>query len=275
MDCEDALAALGPLLSDALEPDTERRLLEHLATCPACQAEADRLRDLWRRLGELPVEPPDGARMRQRFQLAVESFQTGMDQERVQWLEHHAGAPRRPEPPPRPVATIAWLAGLAAAALIGVFVGRELPARAMAPSADIVALRQQLQETREMVTLALLRQSSATERLRGVTWTERIDEPGTDVVAALLDALAHDPNVNVRLAAIDALTRYADLPGVRSGAVAALSAAAPPLVQVALIDLLVQVREPSSRDALRRLADDAAADIAVRGRAVRALQELG
>ena len=34
---------------------------------------------------------------------------------------------------------------------------------------------------RETVSLALLRQSSASERLRGVSWTERIENPGADV----------------------------------------------------------------------------------------------
>lgn len=272
MDCEDAIVHIGPFLNGALDRDAGRRVREHLATCPTCQAEGDRLRDLWERLGELPIDGPDRARMRQRFQLAVDSFQDGVEQERVQWLEHHSRVPRRPEPPQRPVA---WLAGLAAALCAGVVIGRELPPPPVAASADLASLRQQLHETREMVTLALLRQSSATERLRGVTWTERIDTPGAGVVSALLDALSHDPNVNVRLAAIDALTRYADRPGVRSGAVAALSAPAPPLVQVALIDLLVEVREPTSRDALRQLVNDAATDVSVRDRAARAIQELG
>jgi len=108
-----------------------------------------------------------------------------------------------------------------------------------------------------------------------VSWTGRIDAPGAEVVSALLDALAHDPNVNVRLAAVDALVRFADRPGVRSGAVAALTGTGSPFVQIALIDLLVQVKEPSSREALKKLADDQQIDAAVRGRAAWGLQQLG
>lgn len=290
MRCEDAAPDLGPLLNGELAPAAEQALLDHLATCATCQAEAERLRDLWLRLGDVAIEPPDTARMRQRFVTAVESFQTGVDQARVEALERRpvvvaggfgahpvafqAGARAR---------SLGWLAALAASLVIGVLVGRETVRPAASPaitastaSADLAAMRQELHDTRELVSLALLRQPSASERLKGVSWTERIDDAGADVVAALLDTLAHDPNVNVRLAAIEALTRYADRPGVRSGAVAALTgASSSPLVQVALIDLLVQLNEPSSKDSLRQLVDDARTDGTVRDRAKQALQQLG
>ncbi len=290
MRCEDAALDLGPLLSGDLAPAAEQALLDHLATCATCQAEAERLRDLWLRLDDVAIEPPDTARMRQRFVMAVESFQTGVDQARVEALERRPvvvagefGARHVASHAGSRATSLGWLAALAASLVIGVLVGRESVRSAAAPaaaattaSADLAAVRQELHDTRELVSLALLRQSSASERLKGVSWTERIDNAGADVVSALLDTLAHDPNVNVRLAAIEALTRYADRPGVRSGAVAALTgASSSPLVQVALIDLLVQLNEPSSKDSLRQLVDDARTDMTVRDRAKQALQQLG
>lgn len=284
MRCEDVIPEIAPLLSGDVAREREPLLLEHLSACADCQAEADRLRELWLQLGTLDVEPPDSARMRQRLLMAVETFQTGVDQTRVESLDRAAraaGAGAASSAAWTPV-TFGWLAGLAATLVIGVLLGREsvsqtIPAPAAAPAGpELVALRQELHDTREMVSLALLRQSSASERLRGVSWTERIDNPGNDVVSALLDTLAHDPNVNVRLAAIETLGRFADRPGVRSGAVDALTnSTAAPLVQVALIDLLVQIKEPSSRDSLQRLVTDERTDQAVRDRARQALQQLG
>lgn len=278
MRCDEAVLEIGPLLNGDLSGERERVLLEHLAGCNECQAEADRLRDTWRRLGALDVEPPDSRRMRQRLVMALESFQTGVDQTRAESLERDT----RPVPALagwRP-ASLGWVAGLAAMLVIGVLLGRETVGRAgpsgVTPAGlELAALRQELHDTREMVSLALLRQPSATERLRGVNWTERLENPGADVVSALLDTLAHDPNVNVRLAAIDTLARFADRPGVRTGAVDALNGSSSPLVQVALIDLLVQLREPSSRESLQRLADDTRTDRSVRERAQQALQQLG
>ncbi len=268
MRCEDAVVDIGTSLSRELAREAEARLREHLVECAACRVERDRLREIWKGLGELQPETPDSEGMQRRFLTMLDSFQNGADQARVQMLD---GAARRTGWS----AAVAWAGALAAALLLGVVVGRGTAGAPAAAAADIALLRQELHDTRELVTLSLLRQSSASDRLRGVSWTERIDEPGVEVVSALLDALSHDSNVNVRLAAVDALARFADRPGVRRGAVAALADARSPLVQIALIDLLVQLKEPASRDTLRQLADDDGTDTSVRGRASWGLQQLG
>ena len=116
----------------------------------------------------------------------------------------------------------AWsVQGLAAAALlvIGVGIGHLLPRRVRLRAervaaetgslSEIAAMRNEMRELREMVSLSLMQQQSASERLKGVSWTSQIDQPGGELVLALLDALMHDPNVNVRLATIDALERFA------------------------------------------------------------------
>ena len=64
---------------------------------------------------------------------------------------------------------------------------------------EIAAMRSEMHDLREMVSLSLMQQQSASERLKGVSWTGQIDRPSSEVVSALLDALMHDPNVNVRL----------------------------------------------------------------------------
>ena len=55
---------------------------------------------------------------------------------------------------------------------------------------------------RQLVTLSLLQQQSAGDRLQGVNWSYRVEQPDTAVLAALLTTVNHDPNVNVRLAAV-------------------------------------------------------------------------
>ena len=71
---------------------------------------------------------------------------------------------------------------------------------------------EEIANTREMVALSLLQQQSATERLRGVDYTGRLRTMEPDVVSALTKAVAHDPSVNVRLAAIDALSKASASP---------------------------------------------------------------
>jgi HEAT repeat protein len=139
---------------------------------------------------------------------------------------------------------------------------------------SLAEVRGELHQMREMLTLSLMQQQSATERLRGVSGSAQIDMPGNEIIRALLDTLMHDSNVNVRLACVDALRRFSRQDQVRQGTIQALHESAFPLVQIALIDYMVETKDKDAVDALRRLSEDSMANEAVRGRAVWGLQQL-
>src|SRR5438105_13192920 len=87
---------------------------------------------------------------------------------------------------------------------------------------------------KQMVVLSMLQQQSAGARLEGVTWSTRDQQLDPKVLSALLHTLRHDPSVDVRLAALDALSRHSAQPQVRTSVVNALQDQQSPLVQVAL-----------------------------------------
>jgi hypothetical protein len=178
-----------------------------------------------------------------------------------------------------------WERGFAAAAVvlvaIGAFqAGRVWSAQPGAPQpqpqaqTELVELRGEVRAMREMLALSLLREPLATDRLRGVSTTSALEQPGQPVIAALLDTLRHDPSANVRLAAIDALRRVSHDETVRRGVVMALSEAANPLVQVALIDFVADQQDTGGADVLRRLSNDTKVEQAVRAHAAQALARL-
>jgi hypothetical protein len=80
-----------------------------------------------------------------------------------------------------------------------------------------------------------------------VTWAYRAEPSDREVLGALVTAVNHDTNVNVRLAAVDALRRFAASPETRRAVVEALPSQTTPLVQVALIDLLVDFKDTECR----------------------------
>jgi hypothetical protein len=94
------------------------------------------------------------------------------------------------------------------------------------------------------------------------------------VANALLDALSNDPNVNVRLASVDALKRFATQESVRRGAVTALEQQTSPLVQIALIDFVVEAGLRDAGSTLRRLAGNGMVHEAVRARAEQGLRQV-
>ena len=256
MRCEDVQAHIPDYLNGGLPPATRDAVTAHVRTCAACAAEYEAAEDTWQRLGVVGVPAADSGAMRAHFMAALDEYQhTVGDRAR---RTHH------------------WLPYAAAAAMlvVGVAVGR-LSVAPPSQEPQIAEMRAELREMRQMVTLSLLQQQSASERLKGVTWTQGIDEPGVEITGALLDALMHDPNVNVRLASIDALRRFADREAVRRGAMEALPRQTSPIVQIALIDFVVDVNGREAADALRRLSMDAMLDEAVRTRATQRLEQLG
>ena len=127
---------------------------------------------------------------------------------------------------------------------------------------------------RQMVALSLIQQQSASDRIRGVNWSYQLPKPGSEFLTVLLDTLMHDTSVNVRLATVEALRQFGDQPVVRRGVVQAMSQQESPMVQIALIDLAVDLKEKDSIDTLRQLTQNAKLDGAVRERAQKGISEL-
>lgn len=272
MRCEQVQQRLADLLTSGADGLGDPEIARHLEGCAACRQETAAIEYLWSGLSRIPAAAPDSAAMRSRFASMLEGYEHGRDgaQASARWERMNGWLarwwPRQP---------LAQVAAAAALIVLGIGVGRASRVPALPPADDIASLRGELREMRQMVTLSLMQQQSASDRIKGVAWSSRLEEPGSEVVSALLDTLLHDPNVNVRLASIDALARFADQQQVRQGAVDALQSASSPLVQIALIDFVVGAREKGSIDALRKLAADPGLNEAVRVHASQGLDRLG
>jgi len=219
----------------------------------------DDLRSLWEKLDSIPGETADSAAMKIRFNAMLDAYNETVDRSRRAWW------------PLRPAVQFVIAVLILAA---GVTIGRYFAAsRPQQQSADLIQLRREVGDLREIVALSLMQQQSAADRLRGVSWSNQIDEPDGKVLSALLDTLMHDPNVNVRLASIDALRRFGERQVVRRGALQALTRQQSPLVQIALIDFMVELQEKDCIGTLEKLAQDDHVDETVRKRAALGVQD--
>ena len=267
MKCQQVREQLADFLAEGLDQSARPAIEEHLGICAWCREEAG----MWTRLGALPEEQP-GPALRARFDAMLEAYGEGARQAKLRpgsssglsrWVEHWW--------PRQPVfqfafAVVFLLAGSAAGHLLTV-VG--------SGNQQLTQLREEVHSMRGLVTLSLLQQQSAIERLRGVNWSYRMDQPDREVVSALLNALKYDSSVDVRLAAADALRRSGRDLAVRQGLVEALGRQESPLVQITLIDLMVEMKERQAIDVLRQLQKDTTLNKIVRQRADRALSRLG
>ena len=244
MKCEQIAEFLPDYLQASLRPEQARTVEEHLASCAECSDVVA----LWRKLGGLPEEQPS-AESRQRFEAMLHAYQSGRAERPAteQWssfasIFHWFRSP---------IGAVAWSAALL---LLGAFLGLQFGARKSPANDDVASMRSELASMRQLVALSMLQQQSASQRLEGVTWTQREDRLDPQVQNALMRTLRYDPSVDVRLAALDALSRHAGTqPQLRQSVVDALQDQQSPLVQVAVIDQLVEWRDRAAAARLEKL----------------------
>jgi uncharacterized protein (UPF0147 family) len=147
-------------------------------------------------------------------------------------------------------ASVTLIIGLAA----GYFI-RQQPA-GNANQGEIAVLSQQVTDLKEMMMLSLLEKESATDRLKAVSLTQDMDQVSNKVTLALLETLNNDSNVNVRLAALDALKAYAKESAVREELIRSIAKQESPLVQLELAELMAALQAKSSVKELEKLLQD-------------------
>ena len=256
-----AAAWLDQTRQKDLAGDEQPALRQHLETCAECSAEMAALGTLWERLADLPVPEPSRA-LDVRWQSTLESlFESSRMSPSKQTWSFANFWPRNP----------VWQAAIALACLVlGLLLGTNLPRG----NNEIAKLHEEIASTREMVALSLLQQQSATERLRGVDYTGRMQTMEPEVVSALTQAVAHDPSINVRLAAINALSKTSGSPAVLQSLTDSLTRQDSPIVQAALIDYLVDARDRRALGTLRQLEAQPDLNPAVLERTRFAVQQL-
>ncbi|UCG27941.1 MAG: HEAT repeat domain-containing protein [Bacteroidales bacterium] len=138
--------------------------------------------------------------------------------------------------------------------LLGVFIGhRIIPDKQVRIQTSM--LKEEMENMKKMMALTLFQQSSASDRLKAVSYSAEITEEDNNIIEALLVTLNNDPNVNVRLACLDALTEKVRIPEVREGLVQSITNQDSPLVQIAMADLMIRLQEKGSVDELRYLLE--------------------
>ena len=124
--------------------------------------------------------------------------------------------------------------------------------------------RKVVKREKTAVLAGLSNMQSAASRINAIASTARMKDKGNRVVDALVQTLNTDPNTNVRLAALDGLTRYHKKAYVRKELVASLNKQHDPLVQIDLIGLLTHLRELSILSELERIVNDETIDRTVK-----------
>src|SRR5690606_37480950 len=118
---------------------------------------------------------------------------------------------------------------------------------------QITQLTEQSQELKTEMTLAMLDNRSASKRIQAVSYSEEINMPDNKILVAIIGRLHKDDNVNVRLAAAEALSRFQKNLLVKDAFIEALETEENPDVQIAVIQFLTYVKEKRSVAPMKKL----------------------
>jgi hypothetical protein len=247
-------------LTGRLHGDRAADFSAHVSTCERCKRELDELASYWSKLAHIRITPP-GTQLRARFYQALEAYEQGRAERRSAGWSFWW--------PKQLAVQFALSAGCLA---IGLAAGHFFSGGNA--SADVAELRKEIGNMRQLVTLSLLEQQSASERLRGVTWSYRTEPSDVEVLSALLRTINTDTNVDVRLAAVDAVRNFGNNSVARKGLVQALARQRSPLVEIAIVDTLTDLRAREAIPQFEQILAEEDLDINVRKRMERALEVL-
>ena len=269
MNCEQIAEWIPDYLQGTLAKEQSSQVESHIEGCAECRQEVL----LWQQLGALPQQQPSPA-LRTRFNAMLESYQEG------RWEKSSLAAESRKSP--RFAGLGDWfrmpaMAGVAWACvflLCGFIVGKYTNKPPASDPEQLQAIRNELKSTRQLMVLSMLQLQSASERLQAVSYSAQVDQADPQILGALLHTVRSDSSVDVRLAALDALTRYGNRPEVRKGLIEAMQSQQSPIVQIALIDALVDLHDRSAVPQLRKVQQDPAVNPEVKKRAELGIQKL-
>jgi len=251
MTCDHTKAQFTDWLNNPSTDPEKIRIEKHLAGCPDCKQEFDENRLLWEMMGEAKVETPTES-MRVNFNSMLGEFKETVKHKDRYSIDNLIQAIRQFIIPQWTVQLTFSLLLVGLGWIIGFRMNRNEKS-STAYNEQIDTLANQIQEMRQMMMLTLIENPSATERLRAVSYTNDITHADKKVIEALFSTLNNDPNVNVRLVTLEAITQFASDPLVREELVYSLTKQDSPMVQVALADVMVKLQEKRSIKAFKQM----------------------
>jgi hypothetical protein len=143
-------------------------------------------------------------------------------------------------------------------AVIGVIVGVLVQGADPVDRSELTTLQQQVAELNRNLVLDRLENVSASKRLLGVIDAASLAEHDPEVARALLSRAVDDRVYSVRAAAIDAIGPQMNTPAVGDELMGLLEKAESPLVQLALVDLVLRHGNAQQLERLMKLTEQGA-----------------
>jgi hypothetical protein len=130
-------------------------------------------------------------------------------------------------------------------------------------------------QQKQLLFASLGNMESPSTRIAAAMKAYRMQEADREIIDALVSTMNEDPSTNVRLAALEALSRFHRENYVKKKLIASLKKQKDPMVQIELIQVLTEMKQKSILDDLQKMVQDANTNDAVKERAYSSILTLG
>lgn len=238
MNCITVEEKIMDYLEDNLTDAERLALAAHLRQCPNCRTALEQTTNFLKLTDSIKWELPSPA-LRQSFDSMLE------EEKKIQ--------------PIKPAASVIGIYRkniLRVAAVLLLVAGSYwIGTHSSDQTADnrISKMEEQLQEMKTEMTLALLNNPSASKRIQAVNYSEELQVPDKKLLQAIISRLHHDDNVNVRMAAAEALWKFREEELVKQALIKSLETEKNPDVQILVIQFLSETQEKRAVQPMKKL----------------------
>ncbi|MFA8435854.1 MAG: HEAT repeat domain-containing protein [Marinifilaceae bacterium] len=246
MKCNNIQDLLIAYQENTLEEQQRTLVEEHLTECVTCRKEYHLASQLLDDMNEVSDEQP-GPEMKMDFYQMLEQ-----EKRRPKAIQFH---PNQKDERVRSRNFGEFLKYAAAVVIIfgsGILLGKNL-GQHNANSVEIARMETELQCMQQNLTLATLKQPTTSQRLKAVNVLEEQIQADDKILAILVQTLQSDANVNVRMAAANALTKYSHNELVRNAFLDALKHQEEPSIQITLINILMKIQDNRAKQLFKEI----------------------
>ena len=239
MKCEEIDGVIIDYLDNKLDEDQKKEIERHLETCERCLEEMMETQKILYSLSGDKMEEPDKS-LRINFYHMLHG--------EIRKYKNMPSGSLHQDPEHWYNRSLFMIAAGFALLVCGTFIGAMVYSglRSKSQAIELSQLQAEVSSLKRAAMFTMLKEESSSYRIQGVNYADELQAPDDNVIEALIMTLNNDKNVNVRLAAAFALSKFADQQSVSDSLVKSLSEQNDPILQVTLINILVERKEKSA-----------------------------
>jgi hypothetical protein len=239
MKCEEVEQKMIDYLDNNLDSGMRQEIEKHLETCERCLDELNESQQILNLIAKDDIVKPDDSLRINFYHMLHNEIKKGEEKSSI--IDHKHFTPWYNSSVYRVAAGLALL-------ICGTFIGLLIRSglNNSYASNELSQLHSEISDLKKATMFTMLKEESSSDRIQAVRYVEDLDKPDQNIIDALVKTLNTDKNVNVRMAAAYALSKFADQRMVCDSLVKSLSFQSDPILQVTLINILAERKEKSA-----------------------------